>query len=58
VKWQDGLSPETISAVSQSTSNQSVQALDDGGYLSYRASQIYAQNPWLKPETVLSLAGL
>lgn len=56
MRWQDNLDPATLDAVLAKNQSNSVQALDDGGYISGRASKIYAQNPWLKPETVMSLA--
>ena len=56
MRWQDNLDPATLDAVLAQNQSNSVQALDDGGYIAGRASKIYAQNPWLKPETVMSLA--
>ena len=56
VKWQNGLDPVTNDAVIAKNKPSNIQALDDGGFVAQRASQIYSTNPWLKPETVLSLA--
>ena len=56
MRWQDSLDPATLDAITNQNKPNSVQALDDGGYISSRVSKIYGQNPWLKPETVLSLA--
>lgn len=56
MRWQDNLDPATLDGVLARNQSSSVQALDDGGYIAGRASKIYAQNPWLKPETVMSLA--
>ena len=56
MKWQNGLDPVTNDAVIAKNKPSNIQALDDGGFVAQRASQIYSTNPWLKPETVLSLA--
>ena len=56
MKWQDGLDPATRDAVGIQTASSPAKVVDDGGIVAQRASKIYGQNPWLKPETVLSLA--
>jgi hypothetical protein len=56
VKWQNGLNPETLDSVREKTKSDSAFVINDGGAMASRVSTIYAQNPWLKPETILSLS--
>ena len=56
MKWQDGLNPAALNATISKTQESKINVFDDGGLVAAKASEIYAQNPWLKPETILSLA--
>ncbi len=53
MSWQNGLTPEQITSLQVVPQ---VPSVNDGGAMAARLSQMYAQNPWVKPETLLSLA--
>lgn len=53
MSWQNGLTPEQITSLQV---NPQTPSVNDGGAMAARLSQMYAQNPWVKPETLLALA--
>ena len=52
VAWSDSLSPDVIA----SQQNPEMVSFDQGPEFAKRVSDIYKQNPWTKPETILALA--